>query len=810
MAIRLAHLSDLHFGRKFDFGLWSAVKAEIKRFDPDLLVVSGDMVDEPEPLHLLAAKCELRSFAEDVAAELVVVPGNHDVFASGLASGLSQRQDWFDRIFFNDTAEAERVAEEEFGLRLRLDPSVLNPKRAAGLFKKVIGVEDDFRSSIPARGEQDLVRRPANCDVLLAQLDSTRVPTAALDPIGLATGEVDKADLAALREELSKISQPYLVRIAVIHHHVLPIAFSGGRWLGAEPFMVLSNAGTVLSLFKEHHFDLVLHGHKHVPQYSRIDLMPQHEAGYPIAVLAAGSAALQTGSATGNCLNYVTISENGHIEVEACYYGAGSGPTRSGGPDRYVRYSESLVSAKRRALRRAEERHPIRCRCRELACEITESGDLQFDLTIKGFRGDVRRSILREHRVGLADDSWFVDDRLEVVRDNCSHDVKLELQVERDAGAGADNPRKGQKRRFTIAASEEALRGDGLSYRVRWACANGTNLTRWEAEERTTAEDRADGWDEEWLSDTITHPLDRLLLTLKFPPSLAACRPVLECRRPSSYPAYELSQTGSGDADLRDKEWLKDDKITECDKDQFQYDPVNGLWRLDVADPMVGYNYRIVWKTVGELADIEIKTEVAQQREMLLGAARDPRSWPQPSLKAFDELANALGTVFASGVAREKRIVEFMVYDSAGVSLRPVLTRRSWTEKPVKYDYQVPLGRGLAGAAFQQRRDMPWAKSHTHSPFIKPYPYEGEDDEDRVELKSILAMPIFHIKQASLKRPPPWSCLGVVLFGSSLEARAILGIIQKKKKSMEALRGARGLAHAVVDSLVKDLEGHPS
>lgn len=58
MTIRLAHLSDIHFGRNFDLALWKAVRCEVINFRPHLLIVSGDMVDNPNPIQLLAANAK--------------------------------------------------------------------------------------------------------------------------------------------------------------------------------------------------------------------------------------------------------------------------------------------------------------------------------------------------------------------------------------------------------------------------------------------------------------------------------------------------------------------------------------------------------------------------------------------------------------------------------------------------------------------------------------------------------------------------------------------------------------------------------
>jgi 3',5'-cyclic AMP phosphodiesterase CpdA len=109
--IRIAHLSDLHFGKQFNLATWEAVAENVVDFEPDLIIVSGDLVDHPSPAHLLSVKCGLRELSVRAAklssrrspqhpraAELVVIPGNHDVFEYGNAA-FQKRLNWFEQIF---------------------------------------------------------------------------------------------------------------------------------------------------------------------------------------------------------------------------------------------------------------------------------------------------------------------------------------------------------------------------------------------------------------------------------------------------------------------------------------------------------------------------------------------------------------------------------------------------------------------------------------------------------------------------------------------------------------------------------------
>ena len=78
---KIAHISDIHFGKNFDVEVWKNVRKRIEEFNPDLLVVSGDLVDHPWPFPMLAVKVELLALCTSCPSkpELFVVPGNHDV-----------------------------------------------------------------------------------------------------------------------------------------------------------------------------------------------------------------------------------------------------------------------------------------------------------------------------------------------------------------------------------------------------------------------------------------------------------------------------------------------------------------------------------------------------------------------------------------------------------------------------------------------------------------------------------------------------------------------------------------------------------
>ena len=71
---KIAHLSDLHFG-KTDPDVLPALAATIKAARPDVIVVSGDLTQRAKDHEFQAA----RAWLDTLAFPRIVVPGNHDV-----------------------------------------------------------------------------------------------------------------------------------------------------------------------------------------------------------------------------------------------------------------------------------------------------------------------------------------------------------------------------------------------------------------------------------------------------------------------------------------------------------------------------------------------------------------------------------------------------------------------------------------------------------------------------------------------------------------------------------------------------------
>ena len=75
--MKIAHLSDIHFGRIAYPEIVAALVAEVNALAVDLVVVSGDLTQRARPGQFEEAVTMLDAFT----APVLVVPGNHDVYA---------------------------------------------------------------------------------------------------------------------------------------------------------------------------------------------------------------------------------------------------------------------------------------------------------------------------------------------------------------------------------------------------------------------------------------------------------------------------------------------------------------------------------------------------------------------------------------------------------------------------------------------------------------------------------------------------------------------------------------------------------
>jgi 3',5'-cyclic AMP phosphodiesterase CpdA len=267
---RLAHLSDLHFGR-VDPAAVEGLARSLEDARPDLVVVSGDFTQSARTEEFRAA----RAFLDRLPAPTFAVPGNHDLPQWDPVERLVRPYDRYRRFI---GPELEPVwSDAELGL---------------------VGVKS------PRRLPHNLNR---------------------------AAGRVGERQLEHVLTRLDAMP-PELVRIVVVHHPLLLPEVPPRRPLPAHAFT--RGAGRALSAFARHRVRLVLSGHLHLSYSRRHEPISEGpptvalpEAGAvevkaPMLPTPSGPLIVQAATATStrlrdepNAYNLITI-DGDRIAVE--------------------------------------------------------------------------------------------------------------------------------------------------------------------------------------------------------------------------------------------------------------------------------------------------------------------------------------------------------------------------------------------------------------------------------------------------------------------------------------------------------------
>src|SRR5262245_17933097 len=284
MEVRIVHLSDVHLsddfilrsikrGRRWwkteDEAILSAIADRLRELDPHYVVISGDIVNKCSPRTFASAAHTLKELFQragiDIQSKVLIIPGNHDVYV------LPEEDEYFGRV------------------------------RHFVHFLKAFFGEDDYRS----RTERFTILDPARKLCFFA-LDSTLKSE---QPI--AEGRVGVAQLAWLEKKNATFAAMHAdwnqyLKIAVLHHHLHPIAAGGG-----ERFMQLLDAGEAIRAFESIGVNVVLHGHKHFPHV----LKHVHANGH-YTVIGAGTACcpfVEEQSGAGNNFNLIRFDAPSNV-----------------------------------------------------------------------------------------------------------------------------------------------------------------------------------------------------------------------------------------------------------------------------------------------------------------------------------------------------------------------------------------------------------------------------------------------------------------------------------------------------------------
>lgn len=305
----IAHLSDLHFGSSGVEACWQSVRDfVVNTVSPDVLIVTGDLVDNPDQKLYEHARTEIEACAG--TKRYFVCPGNHDRHTKGNASRVlawltqsGATSAIFDRTFSKAALQPDRITVSHVG--------------SYGLRLGLLGVDSCLPADYSARGYVDQV-------VLQRLVD--------------AVAKADDVDLVML----------------LVHHHVQSVrnleAKRQNRLQDLLNVTSMVNSGSFLEAVAKAHVNVVLHGHEHSVHWARYGSL---EGGRDeVCIVGAGSA---TGnSSIGGCsqqdasFNVILVSQTGGARLRVIAFEGGQWRIRDELP-----LFDAAAGRRSRLLRRA-------------------------------------------------------------------------------------------------------------------------------------------------------------------------------------------------------------------------------------------------------------------------------------------------------------------------------------------------------------------------------------------------------------------------------------------------------------------------
>ncbi len=237
--LKIIHLSDLHFGRHHPDKL-AHLERFLTRTAPHLVLISGDIVDEPIESHFTAAQ-QFFTFLNGKNFATFIAPGNHD------RHGEIDLNTWMSKF---------KIHRGPYDCKLIRLSSELTVTLL--ILNSTIAKQNDYYHQIV---EDALQVRGWIDEEQLEWLDNVY-------------GTLIKCHKAEFLRSL---------KIAVLHHHPLPTRHSNPR----EQFMFLGNAGALLDKLVKFGVNFILHGHQHDPT---IQVLSREDTFGDIIVLGAGTA----------------------------------------------------------------------------------------------------------------------------------------------------------------------------------------------------------------------------------------------------------------------------------------------------------------------------------------------------------------------------------------------------------------------------------------------------------------------------------------------------------------------------------------
>lgn len=317
MTIRIAHISDLHFGMQGQSEVWRELSSYLRTsLKPNLVLVTGDIADSPNETNFVEAAKQLRDLTE-ANIKCYVCPGNHDRHPQGISlDGAPKFVRKSSKLFARLWQRFGPGAEQTSGASTETNPALFDQRFADIGVLVQRGKPEDFGLST-STGR-------TNWRIRLLVLDSSE------EASYFAQGFVSPHMLATLRQARyagDDREAPDLV-IALVHHHLLPVSaleLPGQKKGSLFASTILVNAGTVLETLAEIGTDLVLHGHEHCRHLARFGMVDQPNDLVIIGAASATGADTKHGcSCDQSSFNVIELGDDLSVTLQEYCYSRGA------------------------------------------------------------------------------------------------------------------------------------------------------------------------------------------------------------------------------------------------------------------------------------------------------------------------------------------------------------------------------------------------------------------------------------------------------------------------------------------------------
>lgn len=241
---KIAHISDLHIcfndNNKYGEKLVELLK-DIKSKNCDHLVITGDLVDNPQIQDYQYLREILSHFELLDNTRLSVIPGNHDIFG-----GAPTGKNFF--TFPSICKDTMYKENEEYFI-------------------------DAFRESFPEKSSFPYLKILGNTAVI--GINSVDKWSKDKNVEG-SNGKVSKRAFNDLKDILTSVETKGKYKIILIHHYFNDLENDEGYplhnlWIRSIDWkMKMYGKKKLTDLFKKHKVNLVLHGHSHINQIYNI------------------------------------------------------------------------------------------------------------------------------------------------------------------------------------------------------------------------------------------------------------------------------------------------------------------------------------------------------------------------------------------------------------------------------------------------------------------------------------------------------------------------------------------------------------